>query len=54
MTKSQIINFEVSGNRQISFIPNKKYQMLIDSFGYVKFCDLETGDYLPDGFKEVI
>jgi hypothetical protein len=53
MTKSQVINFEVNGNRHITFIPNKSYQMLIDSFGYVQFRDLETGDYLPVGFKEV-
>ena len=53
MSKSQIINFEVQGNRHISFIPNKPYQMLIDSYGYVQFRDLETGDYLPVGFKEI-
>ena len=53
MSKSQTINFEVQGNRHISFIPNKPYQMLIDSYGYVQFVDLETGDYLPVGFKEI-
>ena len=53
MSKSQIINFEVRGDRHISFIPNKPYQMLIDSYGYVQFRDLETGDYLPVGFKEI-
>ena len=53
MSKSQTINFEVQGNRHISFIPNKPYQMLIDSYGYVQFRDLETGDYLPVGFKEI-
>ena len=53
MTQSQIIKFEVNGNRHISFIPNKKYQMLIDSFGYIQFMDLESMNYLPVGFKEV-
>ena len=53
MSKSQTINFEVQGNRHISFIPNKPYQMLIDSYGYVQFRNLETGDYLPVGFKEI-
>lgn len=53
MSKSQVLNFEVNGTRHITFMPYRTYQMLIDSYGYVQFRDLITGDYLPVGFKEV-
>jgi hypothetical protein len=53
MTKSQVINFKLSGGNRLFFDQNKEYQMLIDSFGYVAFRDIESGNYLPCGFKEV-
>jgi len=53
MSKSQVINFKLSGGNRLFFDPNKEYQMLIDSFGYVAFIHKESGNYLPVGFKEV-
>jgi len=53
MSKSQVINFKLNGGNRLFFDPNKEYQMLIDSYGYVQFRDMETGNYLPAGFKEV-
>jgi hypothetical protein len=54
MSASQIVNIVVSGDKPLIFNPNIKYQMLIDSFGSVRFINLNTGDYLINGFNEVV
>ncbi len=54
MTKSQVITVMLTKTTgSLPIYPNKRYQMLIDSFGSIQFRDLETGNYLPIGLKEV-